>query len=299
MDRLTCQLPGGYLDPAGGRHRQVELAPLSGSEEELLAGSNGAQADALTTTIIARCVRRLGKLDTISETVARDLLVADRQYLLLKLIEATFGPQIRATILCPASDCGSRIDISFTIDDIPVKEPESVQPVFAMELSTKAAISVNGEALNKITFRLPNGTDQEAVSPMIPVNEAEAAAMLLQRCVRSIGPLQGPGDELIGKLSARACQEIESRMEELAPRVELTMQGTCPECAGAFELPFDVQGFLFAELQTSRELLYREVHYLAYHYHWSEREIMAMPRHKRRKYIEVLADEIERLNHAV
>ena len=38
------------------------------------------------------------------------------------------------------------------------------------------------------------------------------------------------------------------------------------------------------------------MHYLAYHYHWSEGEIMAMTRDKRRTYIDVLADAIEVLN---
>ena len=87
-------------------------------------------------------------------------------------------------------------------------------------------------------------------------------------------------------------------MERLAPKVELNMEATCPECGRAFVAPFDVQRFFFGELRTDSDLLYREVHYLAYHYHWSEREIMEMTRDKRRKYIEVLADEIERLNNA-
>ena len=60
-----------------------------------------------------------------------------------------------------------------------------------------------------------------------------------------------------------------------------------------------MEGFVLGELHTSLDLLYREVHYLAYHYHWSEREIMEMPRAKRRRYIEVLADEIERLSDAI
>ncbi|AQA21988.1 hypothetical protein BTZ20_0501 [Rhodococcus sp. MTM3W5.2] len=42
------------------------------------------------------------------------------------------------------------------------------------------------------------------------------------------------------------------------------------------------------------DLLRREIHYLAYHYHWSEREIMEMPRHRRQRYVTQLADEIER-----
>ena len=42
----------------------------------------------------------------------------------------------------------------------------------------------------------------------------------------------------------------------------------------------------------------QEVHYLAYHYHWSEAEIMTMPRAKRAVYLGVLSGEIERMNGA-
>ena len=123
--------------------------------------------------------------------------------------------------------------------------------------------------------------------------------MLLARCIRRIGRTENPGYEAVRRLSPTARMEIERQMEMVAPQVELTMEGDCPECGREFAIPFDLQRFFFSELRTGQDLLYREVHYLAYHYHWSEREIMEMPRQKRRKYIEVLADEIERLNDAI
>jgi hypothetical protein len=173
-------------------------------------------------------------------------------------------------------------------------------PTYQMELSPEAAVTGEaGEVYRAVTFRLPNGGDQEAISPFISENEAKAVAMLLGRCIQGIGPLKAPGDELISRLSPLARMEIERQMETVAPKVDLTMEANCPECNREFDAPFDLQGFFLSELRTSRDLLYREVHYLAYHYHWSEREIMEMPREKRRKYIEVLADEIERLNNAV
>jgi len=49
-------------------------------------------------------------------------------------------------------------------------------------------------------------------------------------------------------------------------------------------VPFDIHRFVLGELRTDRDLLYREVHYLAYHYHWSEQEIMAMTRDKRQRF---------------
>lgn len=300
MDQITGLLPGGYVDKAGVVHRHVELAPLSGREEEFLAGDHRWESASLVTTILSRCMQRMGTISPVSEEVARDLLVADRQYLLLKLREATFGDQVQATIFCLWPDCGYKMDIDFSIRDIPVRESEDKGPTYQMELSPEAAFTDDdGQAYREITFRLPNGGDQEAISPLLSQNEAKALAMLLGRCVQGIGPWRDPGDERISRLSPLARMEIERQMEAVAPQVELIMEGNCPECGREFAMPFDLQGFFFGELRTSRDLLYREVHYLAYHYHWSEREIMELPREKRRKYIEVLADEIERLNDAI
>jgi hypothetical protein len=46
---------------------------------------------------------------------------------------------------------------------------------------------------------------------------------------------------------------------------------------------------------TSAEGLYEEVHHLAFHYHWTEREILELPRTKRRRYLAILASKLEHL----
>ena len=281
------------MDRSGTVHRRVELAPLSGREEEHLAQRRGGAIASLVTAVLGCCVRRIGSFNPIPQDIVRSLLAADRQYLLLKLRQATFGDQVQATILCPWPDCGEKFDIDFSIESIPVRESEDKGPLYRMELSPEA--EPEGDR-REITFRLPTGGDQELISPVVFENEARALTMLLVQCIQSIGPVKNPGEELITRLSPLARMEIEKRMETIAPRVDLTVEANCPECNRAFPVPFDLQEFFFGELRTSIDLLYREVHYLAYHYHWSEREIMDMPRERRRKYIEVLAGEIERLN---
>ncbi len=288
------------MDEAGVVHRQVKLVPLSGREEEFLAGNRKSESASLVTTVLSRCIQHVGAISPVSEEVARNLFVADRQYLLLKLREATFGDRVQATIFCPWPDCGEKVDIDFSTNDIPIRESEEKGPIYTMQLSPEAAFSGDhGGKYREIAFRLPTGGDQEAISPLLSQNEAKALTMLLGRCIQAIGPLNDPGNELIVSLSPMARMEIERGMETVAPKVELTMGANCPQCGREFALPFDLQEFFFGELRVSRDLLYREVHYLAYHYHWSEREIMEMPREKRRQYIEVLADEIERLNNAI
>ena len=126
-----------------------------------------------------------------------------------------------------------------------------------------------------------------------------ALTALLARCVQRIGPHDDhrTRSQIAGAVRALASAEIEAahgaagaegRRRRWTPR--------CAECGRAFTAPFDVQRFFFGELRTDATCSTSEVHYLAYHYHWSEREIMAMTRDKRQKYIDVLADAIEVLN---
>ena len=124
---------------------------------------------------------------------------------------------------------------------------------------------------------------------MATTNEAEALTRLLTRCV--------PGTA-VADLPSSARAQLADHMARLAPHVEQTMEVACVECGRTFLAPFDIHRFLLGELRTDRELLYQEVHYLAFHYHWSETEIMAMPRDKRRTYLEILGDAIEVLNGA-
>ncbi len=281
---MLVRLPCGYFDGEGLRHRDVEIAALSGREEELLADLSAPPA-ALVTDLLAAVARGVGT-HPMTTDLARELTVGDRLFLLLKLRELTIGPRVQAVVSCPWHGCSSRIDVDFLLSDVPVREIDD-GPVFEVELSPESAIA--GERV--IRFRLPTGADQEAVAPLIAGNPAAALACLLDRCVLTVDD--------VGSITPRARAEIEEAMAAAAPGPHLRLEADCPECARGFSLPFDIQELFFGELHASNDLLFREVHYLAYHYHWGEAEILDMSRDRRRRYIDVLAEEIERLNDAV
>lgn len=296
---LTCLLPGGWRDAAGALHREAELSPLTGREEELLAGAGPSPGPARVTEVLSRCVRRIGSVSPVTPEVARGLLVADRHFLLLRLRAATFGERVEGTLGCPWPQCGARVDVDFSLADVPVHEAPAAASHRA-ELSPAAAVrDAEGREHRAVTFRLPRGDDQEALAELLAENPAAALTALLERCVT--GTEEGWDDvrTLVAAMGSLARREVEEAMAAAGPRVELEMELRCPECGRAFSAPFDPADFLFGELRTSRELLYRQVHYLAWHYHWSEREILEMPRDRRLAYIQVLADEIEALNAAV
>ncbi|MGK5114711.1 MULTISPECIES: hypothetical protein [unclassified Geodermatophilus] len=288
LDDRAGVLPGGFWDEAGRRHRTVALRPLTGHEEELLAGGDGGNPPALVTAVLGRCLTRLGEMAPVPTDVVRRLLVGDRDYLLLQLRQLTFGDEVRATLVCPWEACGEQVAIEFAVSDVPVHGSPLPAPDYTVRLSSEA-----DDARSEIRFRLPNGADQEAVAPWAEHNEAAALTALLRRCVLGADP---PSEDCVAALSPRARAELEAEMERLAPRVERTMTTSCVECGRPFTVPFDLHRFFFGDLRTDADLLYREVHVLAWHYGWSEPDVLALSQARRRTYIDLLAEEIEGLD---
>lgn len=291
MQYVECILPGGYLDDDGNLHQQVTLSPLSGTEEKLIAQRGRISQAALVTTLLSHCIRRIGTINDVTEESVRHFLVGDRQFLLLKLREITFGKDIRMVINCTWPDCGKRMDVDFSTENIPVTRSQQIQRFFEITLSEQAGSEV-------VTFRLPNGEDQEQIAHLVEENETLAEDLLLARCIQSVRTVSLSEERDSSALSPKAKAAIEQEMDRLAPKISLTMEAFCPECKREFSTDFDLQKFILMELHSQLDLLYKEVHYLAYHYHWSEKEILTMTRENRRRYIELLSDEMERLNYA-
>ncbi len=62
------------------------------------------------------------------------------------------------------------------------------------------------------------------------------------------------------------------------------MQTECPECGAANNVDLDP----YRVLARSSDELLRQVHQIATHYHWGEAEILAMPRMRRQRYLDLI-----------
>lgn len=293
METVLCQIPGGYIDHSGAAYRDVELAPLTGSDEELIAARYATRpGPTLTSELLARRIQRIGLIDDITPGLTRALLVADRQYLLIKLFEASFGPTVSAVVHCPAPGCGQVFDLDFQLSELPCTIAPVARQWHTVEL---AGSSEDAAASWTLALRLPNGSDQEALAHLVGAAEVEVRKKLLARCIDpQCRTLIADLDQW---LTPERCRVLQTFIGAHAPRMDLTMEGLCPLCATPFISPFDPEAFFFETVQAQCRRLRQEVHFLAYHYHWSEREILAMDREKRQSYITILADALERARH--
>jgi hypothetical protein len=288
MDRLCGSLPGGHWDGAGHRQREVEVRALTGREEEGLAAADADDVAALVTTVLAACLVRLGDLSPVPVDLVRRLTVADREYLMLLVRRITFGDEVRANLQCPWEGCAEQVTVDVSLSDLPVRESATSGPLHVVRLSSDAA--AGGPA--RLEVRLPDGRDQEELSALALRDEALALSALLARVVLRVDDEPARTDQVTA-LTPLARAEIEAELERVAPLVESAMDVRCAGCGRGFVAPLDLRRLFFGELRTDSELLYREVHFLALNYHWSEPDILAMSRPKRRGYLDLLADEIE------
>lgn len=286
-------LPTGYVDDHGLYHREVELAPVNGKIEAFLADLPDETYTAnLVTGLLARCIRRVGALTEIDTRLVRSLLASDRDYLMMRLREMTFGRKVDVILQCPDVSCRKSMDITLFLDEMRIERQPLLERFFTMDLSCGA----QGKEREQVEFRLPTGADQEALASVVHIDEQKAIHRLLARCVRRIGERTDIDEAAIAALPESARSEIEARIQQLSPDLEIELQGVCPECQHAFSTPIDLPTFVTTEMRRNVRHLAREVHFVAWHYHWSEEEILALPRRKRLRYIELLQEEIERHN---
>lgn len=219
--------------------------------------------------------RALGLLDAAWPGQApeqwRRLSIGDRDALLFLLQSSLFGETLETVAACPA--CGERLESRFSVGDVCPAPAQWPQPREPMELRHDGY---------RIRFRLPCSEDLIAIAGETPAN----GDALLERCVldarqgrRALPPAELPAD-IRGRLG--------DTMAEHDPVADLRMGIACPACGHAWSAALDIVGYLWEELDDWAQDLLTQVHVLARHYAWSERDILALTPVRRRYYLDLL-----------
>jgi len=237
------------------------------------------------TFLLTRCLANLGPKTPVEPDDVRSLTVGDRDALLLHLRCLTFGNKIQAVLSCPHPSCSRKMDLELPIGDLLVPPSQNAKELYEAELRE------NGTNF-KLKFRLPTGADQEVIARLACRDSDAASELLVQRCVIE---LTKNGRRMRNKaaLPPILVESLSKRMVELDPQAEILLDLACPTCDHRFSAYFDIGDYFFRELLTHSQQLYREIHLLALHYHWSEGDILNMARSKRLRYLGLLSDALK------
>ncbi|HEU0237378.1 MAG TPA: hypothetical protein VFR14_13140 [Candidatus Limnocylindrales bacterium] len=285
---LWAPPPRELVGDEGSRVLDAMVRPLAGRDEEMLAdadarGIDGSMASTVTA-LLARCVVSLSGAGPPSTDVLRSLSVGDREALLLHLRRATLGDRIDCVATCPDPACGERLDLTLSVAGLLVPRYDDAA---AWHEEMFGPGSGRGSK-RRVRFRLPTGGDQEATAEQAATDPAAAARALLARCVASS---TGSGG-VLADLPDDIADAVAARMAELDPQAEIRLRFDCAACGRPGEVLFDTASFFLAEIAATADRLYDEIHAIAWHYHWSEAEILDLPRSKRRRYLDLIASSL-------
>ncbi len=158
------QLPCGWLDQNNQLHQDVEVAEITGNEEDMLA-SKSVPNHRKMGTLIGRCLRRLGPVTDRGKlaSIVADLLVGDRVFLLFAIRRVTLGDVYPFRVVCPSPACGKEAVFQVNLSEFetrPMNDP--TRRLFEVVLPSKKPVRfhpLNGHGEEKIA-RLDNQADR-------------------------------------------------------------------------------------------------------------------------------------------
>ena len=89
------------------------------------------------------------------------------------------------------------------------------------------------------------------------------------------------------ELPPAVTEELGRRLAAADPQAELRLQLRCPECGAERPAEVDPAAFVWRELDDRARSTLAEVASLAAAYGWSESEVLALSRERRRAYLEL------------
>ena len=216
---------------------------LTGADEFLLN-----QGEPRAATLLLR--RLLGDAADVEA-----LSIAEHDRLLAAVFEGLYGDQVEARTHCTV--CAQPLEISLSLTALAAAPPD-------VEI---ALAGPDGDG----AFTLPDG--RRIRRPTVAELEAAASrgdlAALRRACVITGDPEADP-------------ETLDAALEAAAPALTRDLAATCPHCAAAQPVRFDLAAFLVASLARERPFLLREMHLLARAYGWSLAEILSLGRDDRR-----------------
>lgn len=180
---------------------------------------------------------------------ARALEVGARLGALVEVCRLSGRRELSWAVTCPAAECDEELEV-----ELPLAAPASAQA---------AASEPDG-------VRRPTGEDLARWRER-PPSDAEIVAALG-------GPADAPNDVLAA---------VEATLDAADPLVDIVVRTACPACGQAVELPVDLEGELLALARRDQDRMVEDVAALAGVFGWSEAEILALPRARRARYLEL------------
>lgn len=208
------------------------------------------------------------------------LEVSKRTECLLLLSTLGDSTEFTVTLRCSNPECREPIEIELSLEEL-------------MDLQRQAQVHPFVEVrLGDQTFRLrkPSGLDQRMWLEQDYADETSTVQAMIQTLLLDPHPAQL--DRLwLGQNGW--VEAFNQAMEERDPLVNFSLRANCPYCETQRTYAIDLGAMALQRLRNAQQHLLQSIHQLAVHYHWSEAEILAIPRWRQDYYLAQIERDVK------
>lgn len=230
----SAKLIAGYVDPSGNRWTTAQIRELRGRDEEALARALATgDMTRYIDTIVKVGVVSLGEIEDPKEltTALDELLVGDRDYLIMQIRRLAYGDDMKLDVQCPFCEEKFTVEYSFA-NDVPLRpfeQDDRSQRLFDVDLPSGSVAEM----------RLIDGKAQKRVftTENIKKTDAELNTLLLREVTLSFDrkPIKGVGPILDMASKDRTHLLHWLQDNQPGPRyADVTQE--CPACVREFPL---------------------------------------------------------------
>ncbi|MEE8295772.1 MAG: hypothetical protein V3R64_08670 [Sphingomonadales bacterium] len=210
------------------------------------------------------CVLEAIDSKKVTQKLIQSLATGIRDQLVIKIVAFRLGRPQWFSARCKSCDAPFDFEVDFV--KWPYKPPGKGFPVVEVKLGKK-----------KIKFESPNGLFEEQIAQKRLKGKA-AVRGLINLCSLEKG--------LRAKvLSAKDFDRVDKALEKISPECGSEIFTHCPECRAPANLTIDP--LLLAYKPSAA--IFKEVHLIASHYHWSEKVILDLSEARRSRYITLIS----------
>ena len=231
-----------------------------------VAGADRARA---VTDVLGACVADDDDTPWPARAVA-EWTLAERLQALLAVRIATISTHTMVSVICPMCDTGMELEI-----DLSAFLTSTPPPLATVRTSDG----------REVVVRLPRGVDQARWIDGAVDHPADIAASL-------VTGIDGVSPSPDFRVPTHWIDDIDDALRERDPLTALAASASCPECGTMTAHDIDLEALLLSELAAEQRRHLDDVYRLASAFHWTERDILALPSWRRRRYLAQLdADE--------
>ena len=253
---MQFSVPTEFVDlPSKGRYypqghplcgkESVEIRYMTAKEEDILASA----------TLIRRGVvfDRLIQSVMVDRIDPNDLLVGDKNALLIAARITGYGPEYQTEVRCPSCSQKSNFMFDLSQADISMQEKESNKKVFEVEQTNNGTFVFNLVSMNcAVEVKLLNGHDEKKLSFVSNAkNKNNLVESLITDTLKAyIVSVNGDSsratvNQFVDTLPASASRTIRNMYKLIIPKVSVESQYSCANCGHEehLEVPLNADFF--------------------------------------------------------